>query len=129
MRCGETASITGWEEFVPHSKTYPIQIRVGWAVGEVDGHFHADHVGADEGYLAAMELAPDDGIAVVGSTVTILTMLNLTPGFGRSLLKSCKRCYPPKTEALAATSSTTPPRKAWITSIQPLVKTIRSTTR
>lgn len=62
----ETASITGWEEFVPPILK-PIQSKfgLGWAVGEVDGHFIADHVGADEGYLAAMELAPDDGIAVV----------------------------------------------------------------
>lgn len=62
----ETVSITGWEEFVPPIlKPIRSKFGLGWAVGEVDGHFIADHVGADEGYLAAMELAPDDGIAVV----------------------------------------------------------------
>jgi peptide/nickel transport system substrate-binding protein len=62
----DTISITGWEEFVPPILK-PIQSKfgMGWAVGEVDGHFIADHVGADEGYLAAMVLAPDDKIAVV----------------------------------------------------------------
>lgn len=34
-------------------------------MGELDGHRIVSHFGFDEGYIAAMLLAPDDNVAVV----------------------------------------------------------------
>ena len=38
---------------------------LGWTLGTIDGHRAVEHFGTDDGYTAAMVLAPDDNVAVV----------------------------------------------------------------
>ncbi len=62
----KSISDTGWGEIVPPTlRSIQSEYGMGWTVGDIADHFVALHVGADEGYQAAMLLAPDDHVAVV----------------------------------------------------------------
>lgn len=60
----EPISETGWE-FGPTLTPLLPNFGMSWTMGELDGHRIVSHFGFDEGYIAAMLLAPDDNVAVV----------------------------------------------------------------
>ena len=60
----EPISYTHWRPgpvLTPLSTYY----GMGWAIGEMDDHRIVNMLGSDEGYVAALALAPEDNIAVV----------------------------------------------------------------
>jgi len=59
-------SETGWLESVgPWYGATIAEYGLGWFLGEKDGHKLVGHAGGAEGFNAQIQLAPDDGLAVI----------------------------------------------------------------
>jgi len=57
---------TGWDAFWgPHYGAPLAQYGLAWVLGQVEGHRLVGHPGGAAGYNTQIELAPDDGLAVI----------------------------------------------------------------